>query len=117
MEQARLTYTVDVSQLCQVWAVNFLLLILQFNYIWFYLNKKTELFNFAYFCSLNYGNNLALRQIQTQVTVSEVFMRTAFLSSKSRWRKTKAPEWEEATEKGRNVPACQKCATASTIQC
>jgi len=64
-----------------------------------------------------YGNNLALRQIQTQVTVPEAFMHTTFLSSKSRWRKTKALEWEEAAEKGRNVPACQKCATASTTQC
>lgn len=44
-------------------------------------------------------------------------MHTAFLSPKCRWRETKAPEWEEATEKERNVPACQERATASTIQC
>lgn len=88
-EKAQLPHTIVISQLCQVLATEVRLLIpycllLQFNCIWLYLNKKTKVFVLCFSVIWIYGNSLALHQIQTCVTVSVVFMHTTFLSSKSR---------------------------------
>lgn len=89
MKKAQLPHTIVISQLCQVLATEVRLLIpycllLQFNCIWLYLNKKTKVLVLCFSVIWIYGNSLALHQIQTWVTVSVVFMHTTFLSSKSR---------------------------------